>query len=169
MSLLTSITNRAQYALSANISDPNADAYVKQRAAEAANAAAAANAAKDAAAAKAAKDAADAAAKKAAEDKAASLSARSKFDIKKLIGQTSFGILGWFIALLLICFALYGGCLAANESIGYNVPFRILSFFYGMIFFIYYIIKSFYIVDWKGEKIPYVMLKMNKPMRLKKL
>ena len=43
----------------------------------------------------------------------------------------------------------------ANRDIGYSVPFRILSFVYGMIFSFYVIPKYLYDIYYKGETIPY--------------
>jgi len=151
MSLLTSISNKVQYMVAQNVSDPDADAYAKQQADQAA-AAAATKAQQDEAAKQAAIDLAD---KQKKDADAAALAARSNFNSSELIGQTARSILSGLGGLVLACFLLYGGHIAANKVIGYRVPFRILSFICGMIFSIWVIPKSLYDVYWKKETLPY--------------
>ena len=148
---LTSVFNKVQYLIAKNSSDPEADAYAKQQAAQAAQDASvkkqkaiAAQADAKTAATKADKDAA-----------AADLVARSKFSSKELITQTSKGILIAVAVLIGLCFVLYGGHIAVNQVIGYGVPFRILTFIYGVICSIWVVPKALYDKYWKGIKLPY--------------
>jgi hypothetical protein len=154
MGLLTSISNKVQYLIYKNVSDPDADAYAKQQAEQAAQDAKVKEeqdkvkaAAVKAAAAKAEADAA-----------AADLAARSRFSPKKLLGDISRGIIYGLITLVVVCFIIYGGTLAANQAIGYNIPFRLLSFLYGMIFSFIIIPKSLYDVYWVKKTLPYYSL-----------
>jgi len=151
MSLVTSLYNKVQYLASNQLSDPNADAYARQQAEQAKQDAEAKKREEVAAAEKAKADAK----KEEADAAAAELSARSKFDSRKLITDTANGILTGLGSVILICFCLYGGHLAANQAIGYNAPFRVLSFLYGAIVFFYVIPRSLYKVYGKGETLPY--------------
>lgn len=150
-SITASLYNKAQYLLSKSVSDPKADAYAKQQAEQLKQDAEMKKREEKAAADKAA---AEAKAEKEAE-KAAELAARSRFDYKELISDSAKTILTTLGSVLLACFLLYGGHLAANQAIGYKVPFRILSFVYGALAAIYVIPMSLYKVYGKGETLPY--------------
>lgn len=151
MSILTQINNRVKYDLSKALNDPEVDAYAKQQAIQE----------KQDAEVKARKDKEDANVKKNLEAKAKSdakaksLAERSTFSVKRALRNTASGILTGFMSLVLICFILYGGHLAANEAIGYKIPFRILSFIYGCVFFFIEIPKSFIRRYWYQIQIPY--------------
>jgi hypothetical protein len=151
MSILAKINNRIQYDLSKALNDPEVDAYAKQQAIQA----------KQDAEVKERKDKEDAKtktlldAKAKADAKASSLAERSTFSVKRAMRNTASGILTGFMSLILICFILYGGHLAANQAIGYKIPFRILSFIYGCIFFFIEIPKSFIRRYWYQIQIPY--------------
>jgi hypothetical protein len=151
MGILTQISNRVNYDLSKALNDPEVDAYAKQQAIQT----------KQDAEVKARKDKEEVTAKKnldakaKADAKASSLAQRSTFSVKRALRNTASGILTGFLSLILICFILYGGHLAANEAIGYKIPFRILSFIYGCIFFFIEIPKSFIRRYWYQIQIPY--------------
>jgi len=150
-SITASLYNKAQYLLSKSISDPKADAYAKQQAEQAKQ-----DAEMKKREEKAASDKAESEAKAAKEaEKAKALAARSRFDYKELISESAKKVLATFLSILLTLFLLYGGHLAANQAIGYKVPFRILSFIYGAIGAIYIIPMSLYKVYGKGETLPY--------------
>ena len=83
------------------------------------------------------------------------LATRSQFNISQLIGQSSDGIYFHVKALLLTCFMIYGGHIAVNQAIGYNIPFRILTFVYGMLCSIYIVPKALYDIYWKHIDLPY--------------
>jgi hypothetical protein len=151
LSPLTSLTNKVQYLIAKNISDPDAEAYAKQQAIQAAQDAAVKKQ-KEANDKKAAAAAADQAAK---DEAAASLAQRSKFNSKQLVTQISNGILTAVGILVGLCFVLYGGHIAVNQAIGYRVPFRILTFLYGVICSIWVVPKALYDIYWKGIKLPY--------------
>ena len=150
-SLFTTFKNKIQYLIAKKVSDPKADEYAKIQADKAAQAAAVKKR-EDEAKAKASQDAVTQAASNVA---AADLAARSKFKPKELMSEVAKGILAGFMSLVLLCFILYGGHLASNAAIGYNVPFRILSFIYGVIFSIWVVPKALYDVYWKGKTLPY--------------
>ena len=151
MGILTQISNRVNYDLSKALNDPEVDAYAKQQAIQA----------RQDAEVKARKDKEEVTAKKnldakaKADANASSLAQRSTFSVKRALRNTASGILTGFLSLILICFILYGGHLAANEAIGYKIPFRILSFIYGCIFFFIEIPKSFIRRYWYQIQIPY--------------
>lgn len=129
--LLSQIGNKISYSVSKWASDPEADQYAQQQAIQAqqnAEAQERLNNAKNEAAA-------DAKAKADADAKAKDLADRSNFKPMRAGSNIASGILKGFLNLILVLFILYGGHLAANEAIGYNAPFRLLSFFYGCIFF----------------------------------
>ena len=148
---LTSISNKIQYLISKSVSDPEAEAYAKQQAAQAVQDAAVQR--QQVATAKTAAEAEAAATAEA--EAAASLVTRSKFNSKQLVTQVSNGILLAVARIIALCFALYGGHIAVNQAIGYNVPFRLLTFFYGMICSIWIVPKALYDIYWKGIKLPY--------------
>jgi len=131
MNLFTQISNKIQYSISKWASDPEAAAYaieqakqkqqdeeVQKRLAEAK-----------------AKSEEDAKAKAAAKTETQSMADRSEFKTGRATSNIALGILKGFTSLIFIVIILYGGHLAANNAIGYKVPFRILSFVYGCLFF----------------------------------
>jgi hypothetical protein len=151
MSLLTSLSNKIQYMAVKTAIDPEAEEYAKQQAEQAAQDAAMKKQKEDSE--KQAK--VDAEVKQEEDKKADVLAARSQFDTRKMISQASKGILSSIFLLIIIFISFYGGHIAANKAIGWGVPFRILSFIYGILFSFWIIPKSIYDVYWKGLKIPY--------------
>jgi hypothetical protein len=151
MSLLTSLANKVQYMAVKTASDPEADAYAKQQADQAAQDAVVKKQKEEAD-----KQAAEGAAEKQAEDKkAATLATRSQFNTSSIVNKTSRGVIFYFFLLVFIFISMYGGHIEANKAIGYNVPFRILSFVYGTLLSIWVVPKSIYDIYWKGVKLPY--------------
>lgn len=150
MSLVTSLYNKVQYIASKQLSDPNADAYARERAAQLKQEEETQRRADKAAAKQAVLDA------KAAEDanSASNLASRSKFDSNALIGDTAKSVLSGIGISILVILILYGGNLAANQAMGYKNPFRILSFIYGCLAFFYVIPRSLYLKYGKGESLP---------------
>ena len=140
MSLITKLSNKINYYTSKALDDPDAEEYVKQQAIQEAQDKAVADRklAEDADAAKQASDA------EVASLKIKDLETRNKFNITRATGGTASGILKIFGSLLLVGVMMYGGHLAANQAIGYNAPFRLLTFFYGSLFFFYHIPKGLY-------------------------
>ena len=151
MSLLTSLSNKIEYMIAKSTSDPEAEDYAKQKADQAA-----ADAKVKEEQDKLAKQTAeDADIKRKKDEEAAALADRSKFKPKELIGDIARNILSVIGILILVFFLLYGGHIAANKAIGYKVPFRILSFLYGIVFSFWVVPKSVYDVYWKKETLPY--------------
>lgn len=139
MSLLTQISNKIQYTISEVVNDPKAEEYAKQKEIQEKHDAEVKAREKDAE-----KKAKEDAEKKAELDlEAKKLTERSEVNISKTSANIASEILTGFLIFLLIFFVLYGGHLAANDSIGYKIPFRILSFLYGCIFFFIEIPKMF--------------------------
>jgi hypothetical protein len=140
MSLITKLSNKINYYTSKALDDPDAEEYVKQQAIQEAQDKAVADRklAEDADAAKQASDA------EVASLKIKDLETRNKFSVTRATGDTASGILKIFGSLLLVGIMMYGGHLAANQAIGYNAPFRLLTFFYGSLFFFYHIPKGLY-------------------------
>ena len=151
VSPLTSIGNKIQYLIAKNISDPDANAYAQQQARQQVQdlAVKKQQAKLDIAAAKEAADT------KIKEEEVASLAARSKFDTKQLISDAAIGTLKAVGILIIVCLALYGGHIVANQSIGYSVPFRILSFVYGSLLSFWILPKSLYDIYWLNKTLPY--------------
>ena len=129
--LLSQIGNKINYSISRWASDPEADQYAQQQAIQAQQDAEAQERLNEA---KSRADA-DSKAKRDADAKAQSLADRSNFKPMRAGSNIASGILKWFMRLILLLLILYGGHLAANEAIGYNAPFRLLSFYYGCVFF----------------------------------
>jgi len=131
MGLLTQVSNKLQYNVSQWASDPEAEAYAKQQAQQKEQDSETQQRLDDA------KAQAEKEAKAKAEQdaKAKDLADRSQFNTGRATSNIASGILKTFMSLILIMTILYGGHLAANEAIGYNIPFRLLSFLYGCIFF----------------------------------
>ena len=151
MSLLTKIGNKIQYSISELVSDPKADAFARQQAIQAQQDAEA-RARRDAAAANAS---AQEKARLKAEEDAKALSERSQFKPVRATSNVAAGIIKTFMSFILALVILYGGHLAANEAIGYKIPFRLLSFLYGCIFFFIEIPKMLIRRYWYQIKPPY--------------
>lgn len=131
MSLLTQVSNKIQYSISQWASDPEAESYAKDKARQDeqdAETQERLNEAKE-------KGAAAAAAKAESEAKAKSMADRSEFKTQRATSNVASGIIKGFMNFILTLVILYGGHLAANEAIGYKIPFRVLSFVYGCLFF----------------------------------
>ena len=131
MSLLTQISNKIQYSISQWASDPEADAYAKQQAKQREQDAEVEQRSRET---KEKGDAA-AAAKEESDAKAKELAERSEFKPQRATSNIAAGIIKGFMQFIFTLIMLYGGHLAANEAIGYKIPFRILSFAYGCLFF----------------------------------
>ena len=140
MSLLTKLSNKIQHITSKQLDDPETEAYIKQqKIQEAQDAAAQQRQEKQNEEEKKAKEK-----KAAAAAKAADIARRSEFKPGRVASTSASKILKIFGSMVLTMLMLYGGHLAANEAIGYRNPFRLLSFLYGALLFIYVIPKSFY-------------------------
>jgi hypothetical protein len=139
-SIFTKVVNKVQYVTSKSLDDPKAAEFAKEKAIQDAQdkAVAERKAAADSIAAK------ELAKKKETDEKAKTLEDKSKYNVYRAAGNAASGILSVFFSLLLVSLMLYGGHLVANRDIGYNTPFRLLSFFYGTIFFFYHIPKGLY-------------------------
>ena len=159
MGLLTQISNKVQYMASQTLNDPDADAYAKEKAKQDAQDAETQSRLDDAKA-KAEEDAA----KKAKEDAdAAKLVDRSKFMPLRAAKTIANDILAGFFYFFVVCVILYAGHLAANDAIGYNAPFRILSFIYGCIFFFIVLPKALYEKCWLNKEFHgYTMLPISR-------
>jgi hypothetical protein len=143
--------NKAKYHIDNQLRDPEADAYAKQQAIQAEQDKAVADR-KAAAAAQAVVDAKVAEEKK-VED--AEKERKSKFSPVSHTGaKVAQNIFIIFWSLLLILLGLYAGSLCANKAIGYNIPFRLMSFFYGILLFPAVYIRMF-IEMYRGVKSPY--------------
>lgn len=140
MSLLTKLSNKIQYSVSKNLDDPEAAEYASQQKVQELQ-----DAESQKREQQEQEDAAAAEAKKAEDEKeAVELARRSEFKASRAIGNSANEILKIFGSLVLVIILCYAGHIAANEAIGYRIPFRLLSFLYGAIFFFYVIPKSFY-------------------------
>lgn len=139
-SIFTKLVNKVQYVTSKSLDDPKAAEFARQKVIQDAQDQEVADrkAKDDAAAAKQLVD------KKKAEEKVKDIQDRSQFSVSRAAGHTASGILTIFGYLLLAGVMMYGGHLAANQVIGYNAPFRLLTFFYGSLFFFYHIPKGLY-------------------------
>jgi hypothetical protein len=151
MSLLTKINNKLQYTISQAVSDPNADAYAKQQADQLKQDAETKKRIDEAKM----KEEADIAAREQAEKDAEILKRKSTFSSSRLIGNAAAGILNAFTTFFLAALMLYSGHLVANEAIGYNIPFRLLSFVYGALLFFWIIPKSLIQKYYYMMQIPY--------------
>lgn len=139
---LTLAYNKVQYMVAKNLSDPEADNFAKQQAAQAAQDKVVADR----------KKAADAKNKKTEEQKKAEneaameLQRKSQFSTPKdFAAKTSDKIIAVFKSLLFTAVALYGGYISSNKAIGYNVPFRLLSFLYGAL--LWFIVIPLALID----------------------
>jgi hypothetical protein len=139
-SIFTKLVNKVQYVTSKSLDDPDAAEFAKEKAIQDAQDKAVADrkAAADTIAAK------ELATKKEADEKAKTLEDKSQYNVYRAAGNAASGILSVFFSLLLVSLMMYGGHLLANRDIGYNMPFRLLSFFYGSLFFFYHIPKTLY-------------------------
>jgi len=151
MSLLTQVANKIKYMISQFVSDPEADAYARQQADQAAQDA---DTKKRIDEAKAQADA-DAKVKADTDAAAAELEERSQFKSKRAATSIASGVLKGFFSLFLFMFLLYGGHLAANQAIGYRVPFRLFMFIIGFLLSFYYIPKSLFDRYYTKIKPPY--------------
>jgi hypothetical protein len=131
MSLLTQVSNKIQYSISQWASDPEAEAYAKDKAKQDEQDAETKKRIDEA------KEKSDTAAiaKAEADAKAQEMADRSEFKAERATSNIASGIIKGFMSFILVLVILYGGHLAANEAIGYKVPFRVLSFVYGCLFF----------------------------------
>ena len=138
--LITKTYNKFQYEVSKAVSDPKADDYAKQQKVQETQDKAVAKLKKENENKKNEME------KERAEKLKASieLEKRSKFNpISHQIHNIAKSILVNGLILIFLGIAMYGGKISANQAIGYNIPFRILSFFYGMIFFFIVIPRAF--------------------------
>ena len=131
MSLLTQISNKIQYSISEWASDPEAEAYAKDKAKQDEQ---------DAETKKRMDESkeqgeASASAKTESDAKAQEMLERSEFKPQRATSNIAAGIIKGFMQFIFTLVILYGGHLAANSAIGYKIPFRILSFVYGCMFF----------------------------------
>jgi hypothetical protein len=150
MSLLTGLSNKIQYLVSKQVSDPEANAYARQQAIQARQDAERRQREQE-------EDEKKLIEKQKQDEKQeadAELRRRSEFSMRGLVRDTAGQILSYVSSLILVVFILYGGHIAANEAIGYRVPFRILSFVYGSLGFFYYIPRLLYKIHWKREVVP---------------
>ena len=148
---LTLAYNRLQYQIDKELRDPEADAYAKQQALQAEQDKTVAER-KASVAAKASIDAKEAEEKKLEDEEKAR---KSKFSpVSHTSAKVAQNIFAVFSSLLLILLGLYAGSLSANKDIGYNIPFRIMSFIYGAILFPVIYIRMF-IDMYRGIKRPY--------------
>ena len=130
--LLTRTYNKIQYEISKKVSDPEADNYAKQQQAQAAQDKAAAERKTELDKQKDQKKQEDAQKKKEADE----LAKRSRFSpISEQIHTITKTVNLYATIFVILGLGLYGGKISANQAIGYNIPFRILSFFYGLLFF----------------------------------
>jgi len=129
---LTLLSNKINHTIYTNLNDPEAEAYAKEQAKKAEQDKLVAERKALADKSQAEKD--KALAKKQEED--AVKAERSTFKpIKHTGGLVAKKSIDMFWSLLVILLALYAGSISANKAIGYNIPFRLFSFLYGVILF----------------------------------
>ena len=151
MSLVSQLFNKIQYHVTKAVSDPKANEFVKEQAAQA----------KQEAEIKERKELEVTEKKKINEmalekqKEIINLNERNTFSIKRAIGKAASGILNALRIIVFIVLVIYGGILAANDAIGYNFPFRILSFIYGCVCFWYIIPRSFFHKYYAKIDVPY--------------
>jgi hypothetical protein len=151
MNLFTQIGNKIQYSISKWASDPEADAYAKEQAKQQeqdAETQKRINEAKE-------KGESSSEARAESDAKAKELAERSEFKPQRATSNIAAGIIKGFMSLIFTLIVLYGGHLAANQAIGYKIPFRLLSFLYGCIFFFIEIPKMLIRRYWYQIKPPY--------------
>jgi len=130
--LFTRTYNKIQYEISKKVSDPEADNYAKQQQAQAVQDKAAAERKAALDKQKGQKKQEDAEKKKEADE----LAKRSRFSpISEQIHTITKTVNLYATLFIILGLGLYGGKISANQAIGYNIPFRILSFFYGFLLF----------------------------------
>lgn len=151
MNVFRQIANKIQYSIAQAINDPKADEYARQQAIQAEHDAHA-KARRDAEYARASAE--EKARIKANED-AKALADRSEFNPFRATGNIAGGVIDGFFKFILTLVILYAGHLAMNEAIGYKIPFRILSFVYGCLFFFIEIPKMLIYRYWYQIKPPY--------------
>ena len=151
MSLLTQISNKLQYSISQWASDPEAEAYAKEQAKQRQHDAEAQERINQT---KLESDK-NFNEKAEADAKAKELAERSEFKPQRATSNIAAGIIKGFFQFIFTLIVLYGGHLAANEAIGYKIPFRILSFLYGCMFFFIQIPKMLISRYWYQIKPPY--------------
>ena len=138
--VLTKLANKINFHASKALDDPEAETYAKEQSIQLAQDKAVAER-KLQANADAAKDSET---KSQIDKKAKELQSRSQFSVFRATGQTATGILSIFGFFILAAVMMYSGHLVANKDIGYSSPFRVLSFLYGSLFFIYHIPMGLY-------------------------
>jgi|Laugrespbdmm15sn_2_1035079.scaffolds.fasta_scaffold34839_1 hypothetical protein len=131
MSLLTQVSNKIQYSISQWASDPEAEAYAKEQARQQQQDAET----QERIDKTKSKSDDNINANEEASAKAKELAERSEFKPQRATSNIAAGIIKGFMQFIFTLIVLYGGHLAANEAIGYKIPFRLLSFVYGCIFF----------------------------------
>jgi len=131
MSLLTQVSNKIQYSISQWASDPEAEAYAKEQARQQQQDAET----QERIDKTKSKSDDNINANEEASAKAKELAERSEFKPQRATSNIAAGIIKGFMQFIFTLIILYGGHLAANEAIGYKIPFRLLSFVYGCIFF----------------------------------
>lgn len=151
MSLLTQISNKLQYSISQWASDPEAEAYAKEQAKQRQHDAEAQERINQTKL-ESNKNFNE---KAEADAKAKELAERSEFKPQRATSNIAAGIIKGFFQFIFTLIVLYGGHLAANEAIGYKIPFRILSFLYGCMFFFIQIPKMLISRYWYQIKPPY--------------
>lgn len=151
MSLLTQVSNKIQYSISQWASDPEAEAYAKEQAKQRQHDAEAQERINQT---KLESDK-NFNEKAEADAKAKELAERSEFKPQRATSNIAAGIIKGFFQFIFTLIVLYGGHLAANEAIGYKIPFRILSFVYGCMFFFIQIPKMLISRYWYQIKPPY--------------
>jgi hypothetical protein len=151
MSLFTQISNKLQYTVSQWASDPDADAYAKEQAKQQEQDAETQERINEA---KAKSDTLSKE-KAEAEAEAKALAERNEFKPQRATSNVASGIIKGFMQFIFTLIVLYGGHLAANDAIGYKIPFRILSFIYGCIFFFVEIPKMIFRRYWYQIKPSY--------------
>jgi hypothetical protein len=149
--IFTKLVNKVQYVTSNSLDDPKAAEFAKQKAIQDAQD----KAVKDRKAVADEEAAKQAKIEKDKEIKSKELESRSEFNISRLTGNTASGILKVFFSFILFSLILYSGHIVANRDIGYNAPFRVLSFIYGSVFFFYHIPKTIYDVYVSNKKLEY--------------
>jgi len=143
--------NKIDYLLSEFLNDPDAAAHVKEQADQKAQDEETKKRLEEANA----KAEEDANTKSEEDAKAAELVDRSEFKPKRAAGNIARGIVADFIFFSIICIMLYAGHIESNRAIGYNLPFRIVSFIYGSLAFFYVIPRMLYEKYWL--KIPQII------------
>jgi hypothetical protein len=138
MGFFTKVYNKVQYNIAKWTNDPEADNYARNSAAQEAQDAETQRRFVE----QMAQAQADTDRRNQENADAKSFAERSQFKPGRALNKISSGIINAFLKIIILAVLLYSGHLAANEAIGYNVPFRLLSFACGFIF-PYYVIPRF--------------------------